>query len=433
MALSSLAPLRSRNFALVWSSALVSNVGTWVETVALGTLISTTTHSALWTALVMAAGFLPMGAFAPVGGVLADRFDRRRYLMAMTLLETFWAAVLAVVVGLHVDPDWLLVLLSFLGGASGALGFPAYQALLPDLVERDDLVAAVSLSSAQWNMGRVLGPAAAGLILVAWSPAAAFGVNAVSFFATIVALALVRVPARPRAPEAVKVLARLREGAREAWAEPACRSAILLISIVALIGSPFIGLIAAEAVQGLHSKVGGPAVLTTAQGIGAVVGALAIAPLAKRFGQHALVLGALGAFCVALLAYGAAPVLWLAALAIVAVGGTYVGVLSGLNSLVQLRAPEASRARILSIFMMGLGVIYPIGLIIEGAIGQAIGVRWMTVVAAVLLGVVLAVLALAAPGLYRALSAPRAEAPLDLATPEVGEVDLAARLSEDAR
>ena len=428
---SSLRPLASRNFSLVWSSALVSNVGTWVETVALGTLVTTTTHSALWTALVMAAGFLPMGAFAPLGGVLADRFDRRRFLIFMTCVETFWAAALAVVVGVHWDPEWLLVLLSFLGGASGALGFPAYQAMLPDLVEHEDLIAAVFLSTAQWNMGRVLGPAVAGLILVAWSPAAAFGINAVSFFATIIALSFVRVPLRPRLEGTMKVLTRLKEGAREAWAEPGCRSAILLISIVALIGSPFIGLVAAMAIEGLHSKVGGPAVLTTAQGIGAVLGALAIAPVAKRRGQHTVVIGALIAFCASLVLYGAAPVLWVAAGAIVLVGGAYVGVLSGLNSMVQLRAPEASRARILSIFMMGLGVIYPIGLIIEGAIGQAIGVRCMTLISGLLLGGVLLAIALLHPRVFSDLSAPAGSVVLDAATPEVGEVDLARSLRED--
>jgi len=281
-------------------------------------------------------------------------------------------------------------------------------------------------------MGRVLGPAVAGVILVVWSPAAAFGVNAVSFFATIIALSFVRVNSPPRTHGSLQVFARLRDGAREAMAEPACRAAILLISVVALIGSPFIGLIAAQAIEGLHSKVGGPAVLTTAQGVGAVLGALTIAPLAKRRGQHWMILGALGTFCVALVLYGAAPILWVAAVAIALVGASYVGILSGLNSLVQMRAPEAARARILSIFMMGLGVIYPIGLVIEGAIGQVIGVRWMTLLSGVILGVVLGGIALFSPGIFRSLSAPGGATVLDPGVPEVGEVDLARGLLEES-
>ena len=206
------------------------------------------------------------------------------------------------------------MLLSFLGGASGAIGFPAYQSMLPDLVEREDLLAAVSLSSAQWNMGRVLGPALAGIILVVWSPAAAFWINAASFSAVIVALCFVPLPHRVRRRRGRGPGRGLREGAAAAMEEPGCRSAVILISIVALIGSPFIGLIAAMAINGLHQQLGGPAVLTTAQGIGAVIGALSLAPLAHALGQRRVVTAALFAFCLCLVLYGASPGSGLAAL-----------------------------------------------------------------------------------------------------------------------
>jgi len=429
--LSSFHPLRSRNFSLVWSSALVSNVGTWIETVALGTLIATTTHSALWTALVMAAGFLPMGLFAALGGGLGDRFDRRRWLIVTTIAETVVAAVLAFVVALHRDPVSVLVLLSFLGGSAGAIGFPAYQAMLPDLVEKGDLLAAISLSSAQWNMGRVLGPAVAGVILVLWSPAAAFSINALSFFAVIGALCFVRLPFRPRSGTHESVLERLRSGARTAFAEPGCRAAIVLISLVALIGSPFIGLISAMAINGLHQKAGGPAVLTTAQGVGAVLGALCIAPLAKRHGQRVVIVCSLLGLGGALMAYGAAPSLVTAAFAIGLVGATYIGVLSGLNGVVQLRAPEEARGRVLSLFMMALGTIYPLGLILEGALGQAIGIRLLTACTGLVLLVVFGILGIFARGIFRSLRPSEGEKNseiLDLAIPEVAEVDLGVSL-----
>ncbi len=430
MAFSSFRPLTSRNFALVWSSALVSNVGSWIQTVALGTLVTIMTHNALWTALVMAAGFLPMGLLAPLGGVLADRFDRRRWLIVTTCAEAICAGVLAVLVGLHLDPTWVLVLLSFLGGASGAIGFPAYQSMLPDLVRTEDLLAAVSLSSAQWNMGRVIGPAIAGIVLVVWSPAAAFGLNAVSFSAVIIALSFVRIPHRERPHSAESTVARLREGARIAMAEPGCRSAIFLISVVALLGSPFIGLISALAINGLHVKEGGPAVLTTAQGVGAVIGALALAPLAKSVGHRRVVVGSVLAFSAALILYGTSPTLALAALAIVFVGGTYIGVLSGLNTVVQLRAPEESRGRVLSLFMMALGTIYPLGLIIEGAVGQAIGVRLMTVISGALLAVSLGLIALLRPSVFRSLVTTLPSGGLDVAMPETMEIGLAAGASD---
>lgn len=426
MALTSLRPLRSRNFALVWSSALVSNVGSWMQTVALGTLVTLQTHNAFWTALTLAAGFIPMGLLAPLGGVLADRLDRRKWLIVTTLAEAAFAASLAVVVAMGLTSPGLLVLLSFLGGSAGAIGFPSYQSMLPDLVDRDDLLAAVSLSSAQWNMGRVVGPAIAGVVLVVWSPAAAFAVNAASFFAVVLALGFVRLPVHQRSQSEEGVIARLRNGARAAADEPGCRAAIALISVVALLGSPFIGLVAAMAIDGLHRRAGGPAVLTTAQGIGAVLGALALAPMARRFGQQRVVSVAVTAFSISLILYGLASTLPEAAGAIFFVGGTYIWVLSGLNTVVQLRAPEAMRGRILSLYMMALGTIYPIGLILQGAIAQHIGVRTMTVISGVLVLIAVGTLLSVRPAMFRALSTtslPQGQT-LDVTVPEVAEVDL---------
>ncbi len=375
-----------------------------MQTVALGTLVVLHTHNVFVTALTMAAAFVPLGIFAPVGGVLADRMDRRRLLIATTIGEALSAVGLTLMVGLHHDPVWALMVVVFCGSSIGALGFPAYQSIIPEIVAKEDLLAAVSLSSAQWNMGRVVGPAIAGIVLVTWSAAGAFAVNAISFIAVVLALLFVKIPARVHTDDTKSVRARFAEGIVAARKHRACRNAIILISVVALIGSPFIGLVAAEAVEGLHRKAGGPAVLTTAQGIGAVIGALVLAPLAHRIGHKRLLPLALGAFCIALAAYGAAPTLSLAAVAIMAVGVSYIGILSGLNTVVQVHAPQAERGRILSIYMTCLGVIYPIGLVIEGAIGQAIGVRLVMVLAAALLAFVLIGLRVLSPRLFHDLA-----------------------------
>jgi len=433
VAFSSLRPLRSRNYALVWSSALVSNVGSWVQTVALGTLVTLDQHNPFWTAFVMAAGFLPMGLLAPLGGMLADRLDRRRWLIATTLAEAAFAFLLAVLVaGGHHSP-WLLVLLSFVGSSAGSIGFPAYQALLPDLVAQEDLLAAVSLSSAQWNMGRVLGPAVAGVILVTWSPAVAFFVNGVSFGAVVIALAMVRVPHHERAPSTIGVWGRLKEGAKVAAAEPSCRAAIGLIALLALCISPFIGLIASLAIDGLHRRAGGPATLTTAQGVGAVIGALALAPLAMRIGHRRVVSVSLVAVSVAIVLYGLAPTLPLAAVGIALVGGSYICVLSGLNTVVQLTAPEASRGRVLSLFMMALGVLYPLGLMLQGEIARYVGVRSMTVASGVAMLAGLAVVRMASPGTFRALDTGVHRTVVDASVAEIAEIDLGAAIDPDER
>lgn len=409
MPLASLRPLRSRNFALIWSAALVSNVGSWMQTVALGILVFARTGQPAWAGLVAAAGFLPIGLLAPLGGVLADHLDRRRWLIATTLAEMAFAAVLTVLAATGHDPPPVLVILSFLGGASGAIGFPSYQAMVPDLVPRGDLLGAVSLSSAQFNLGRVIGPAVAGLALLSHDYAVVFGINAASFGAVVVALAMVRLP-KPRPPTgAIGFMRRIADGARVAMAEPGCRAAIGLISLVALLASPFIALV--PAMSGVLDRGGvstqeGTAVLVTAQGIGAVAGALALPSLAERLGRLTMLRTAFLVLPLVLISYGVARTLWWSAVAFLAVGAVYIAVLSGLNTVVQTRAPAEARGRVLSIYMMGLGIVYPIGAVLQGWIANRIGVRAVTVAGALVLMAAVAGLAVVRPRVFTALGDP---------------------------
>lgn len=386
--LSALRPLRHRDFALVWSAALLSNIGSWMQTVAVGVLVTARTGKPGWTGLVAAAAFLPNGLLSPLGGVMTDRMDRRLWLVLTTAGETAFAAVLTLVAATgHATPG-IVTLLVLGGGAMSAVGFPAYQAILPDLVPPDQLGPAISLSSAQFNMGRVLGPALAGLAIVAGGYAVAFGINAASFLAVLGALALVRLP--PRAtPEVAPLRQRLGEGARAVLASRPTRVAVLLISVVALTASPFIALVPAVALKAFHSKATGTSVLVTAQGIGAVAGALALTPLVRRFGRRRVLVADLVGVCVLLLAYGLAPDLWLGAAALLCVGGTYLGLLAGCNTIVQLHAPPALRGRMLGIYMMALGTLYPVGALVQGGLANVLGIRAVTVGGALCLLVLL--------------------------------------------
>jgi MFS family permease len=373
-----LAPLRHRNFALLWTAALLSNIGSWMQTVAVGILVTARTGQPGWTGLVAAAGFLPIGVLSPLGGVLADRLDRRKWLIATTLGETAFASALALLAAAGHPSPAAVTLLVFGGGSMAAIGFPAYQAMMPDLVPPDDLGAAISLSSAQFNLGRVIGPALAGLAIVAGGYEVAFAVNALSFFAVLVALQLVRLPAAVRAPDGEPLRRRLAEGARATMANRPARLAVMLISVVALTASPFIALVPAMALEVFHSKATGTSVLITAQGIGAVSGALAITPLVRRFGRRRVLVGDVVALCGLLVLYGLAPDLWLAAAALLLVGAAYIGVLAGCNTVVQLNAPAALRGRVLGIYMMALGVLYPIGALAQGWIANSMGLRVVT-------------------------------------------------------
>lgn len=386
--LSALRPLRYRNFSLIWTAALLSNVGSWMQTVAVGVLVTARTGRPAWTGLVAAAGFLPIGLLSPIGGLVADRLDRRWWLFATTVGETAFAAALAVLAATGHATPVAVTLLVFGGGAMAAIGFPAYQAMLPSLVPVEELGSAISLSSAQFNLGRVVGPALAGLAIVAGGYSWAFAVNAASFFAVLVALCLVRLPAASRPATGEPLRRRLAEGASAVARTPGARVAVLLIGVVALTASPFIALVPAVALKAFHSKASGTSVLVTAQGIGAVLGALALTPLADRFGRRAVLLADLVAVCLLLVAYGVAPNLWTGAAAMVLVGAAYIGVLAGCNTMVQLHATDALRGRMLGIYMMALGVLYPVGALVQGAVADVVGIRVVTVGGAVALLVV---------------------------------------------
>lgn len=409
----SLRPLRSRDFSLLWSASLVSGIGTWMQTVAVGALVTARTGQATWTALVAVAAFLPIGLLAPVGGALADRLDRRRWLAIANLVEAGLATILTVLSATGRASPAAVTLVVLANGCVTALAFPFYQAIIPDLVGPDELLAASSLGVAQYNMGRVVGPALAGVVIAATSFTVAFAVNAASFLAVVAALTVIRVPAVPAHGDDEGLWGRILAGARAARGEPGCRSAIGLIALAAFLVSPFIALVPAKAhlisSGGAKATAGATAALTTAQGVGAVVGALAIASLAARFGRRRLLVFYLVATPASLCAYAATPSVTTAVAALAVVGALYIGILSGLSTVVLIRAPAQFRARVLSLYFVALGTIYPLGALVQGAVADRVGLGWTTAGAAVMLAAIVLAVAAVKPGLLGALDDPRPE------------------------
>ena len=396
-------PLRHRNFALVWSAALVSTVGTWMETVAVGDLVAQRTGEAGWTALVAAAGFLPMGLMGPIGGAIADRVDRRKFVFVTTFLSTVCAAALALLSFTGNASPGAVAGVVFVAGCVNGIGFPAYTAMMPDLVPREDLLGAVSLGQAQFNLGRVIGPALAGIAISLGSYTTAFVINTISFGAMLAALSALHLPHVRTENVEGSIWNRIRVGARASRQEPGVRAAILLISAIALTASPFIALIPAMA----RVRYDGGGALTsafvTAQGIGAVCGALLVPVLALRLGRHRLLMAGLVALPCSLILYGASPSPRWAMLALVAVGASYICVFSGIGTVVQLRAPMRLRARVVSLYFLGLGVLYPIGATIQGPIADRVGLGQVTAGGALLLLAFVVALRLFWPEQLRAL------------------------------
>jgi MFS family permease len=404
--LAALRPFRHRAFALLWTAGLISTVGSWMQTVAVGALVISDTGKATWAVLVAAGGFLPIGLLSPVGGALADRLPRRPVLVIGNLAAAATALVLAALVATGRSSPAALVALVTVQGAASALIGPFQQAILPDLVPPTEFLAAVSLNSAEFNLGRIAGPALAGATVAAFGYPVAFVANAASFLAVVVALAFVRLA--PPGGQPAGLFSSLRSGFAAARAEPSCRAAIGTIALVAFLASPFIALVP---VMAHHLAHGGAravaqctALLTTAQGAGAVLGALCLAPLAARLGRGRVLAASLVLLPVVLVSYSASRTPWQGAATLFVVGLVYLGVLSGLSTLVQLRAPQAYRGRVLSFFLVALGVAYPVGSLVQGPVIDRVGLGWTTAGAAVLLALIMALVAVRRPGLARVLS-----------------------------
>jgi MFS family permease len=406
-AAAALQPLRYRNFAVLWTASLISNIGSWMQTVAVGALVISRTGEASWAVLVAAGAFLPIGLLSPLGGALADRLPRRPVIATGNLAAGLIAAGIAILVATgHAGPYVLLGLVTLQGSASALIG-PFSQAILPDLVPRSEFLAASSLNSAQWNAGRIVGPALAGATIAGFGFAASFTANAVSFLAVVAALLFVRLGPPPGSQDSL--VSSMRAGLRAAWAQPSCRAATIAIGTVALLAAPFIALVPAVALSvtrgGATSVAAATAALTTAQGVGAVVGALVLPPLAVRFGRGPMLGWSLVLLPTVLIGYGATRSLWLAVTALFAVGLVYMGVLSGLQTVAQLHAPAAYRGRVLSFFLVALGVAYPLGALAQGPLADHIGVGWTTVAAALALGLIYLLVAWRSPGFVRAVLA----------------------------
>lgn len=397
-------PFRHRAFATVWAGSFVSNIGTWMETVAIGVYVTQATGQAAWTGTVAALTYVPTVLLGPFGGALADRFDRRRFLIAVTLFQTLLAATLTLLAATDRLSVAAVATIVLLAGCAFAVAMPAVQAMTPDLVGADDLLGAMSLGAAQFNLGRVVGPALAGLVITAGGLAWAFGLNVVSFGAVLLALALVRIPPLARSDgERPKVLRTIADGVSAARRDPGIRTALLLLLATTFLVSPFIGLVPAVAIKVFERGATGTSALVTAQGVGAVCSALAAGPLAGLLGRRRLLVSALLLVGPAAVLYGLAPTFPLAVVAIAVLGFVYLAVLSGTSTVCQLRAPRELRARIASLFMLGVGGGHALGLVIQGWLGDRVGLPVVTAVTGLLLLGIVVAMRLLRPALLEAM------------------------------
>lgn len=394
---------RHGSFAILWAGSLVSNVGTWMETVALGRYVQETTGEAKWAGLVAAAGFVPTALVGLLGGALADRVRRQYLIITASLASALIAGVLTWLVATgRATPGWIAVL-ALLNGSASAIGFPAWQTAVPDMVPSDEVPSAIGLSSVQWNLGRVVGPAIAGVVMSVWSISAALIVNVVSYFAVAIAAAVVTIPPRSTAPPKGPVLRTIADGWRTVRTTPPLRVMQHAMTLNFLVAAPFIALIPAMVDQVLQAGRGANSALVTAQGVGAVVAGVALGSLVSRWGIRSTMVRLMATLAPALVAYGLAPNLWWMVPALALVGACYMGSMSTFSTIGQTMSPPESRGRVMAINNAMLGLLYPIGAIFQGWLGDQVGLRVVTVGSGVVILIVMVTVRVARPGFTKAL------------------------------
>jgi MFS family permease len=372
-----------------------------METVAVGALLARETGRASTVGFAAAAAFLPMALFAPIGGLIGDRVHRKKFFMGSVAFDTVLALVLALMIAGGVRTPWILSVVLFLGGSSSALSLPNRQAMMPDLVPREDLLGAIALGSASWNGGRVFGPAIAGLVIAATNTTVALVVNAISFGVLLIAAALIQLPDRRSGlPDESSWWSRFVGGIDAIRSESNARLAIISVALMACTAGPFIGLIPIFA-ENVFGDAGLNARLITGQGIGSVLGSLMAPSIANRIGRNATLVLAFSTLPVALFAYARSPNVWFGALALVFVGGGYFVVLNSTQTLLQLSIAPEFRARASSVSSVALGGFYVPAIAIAGFAGDRFGLRTVTTVQAALSLLAVGLILFLRPGLWR--------------------------------
>jgi MFS family permease len=376
-----LAAFTYRDFRVQWFGACTSSIGTWMQIVAQNWLVVSLTNSAFFLGLDAFLQQLPIILFSLIGGVFADRYDRRRTLIASQVIQMSTSGTLAVLMFFHVVQVWHILVLSFLTGVAQSFGGPAYQSLIPSLVDKKDLPNAVALNSIQFNVARVLGPLLFAATLAAFrdygyaepqAMNACFLLNSLSFLIVINTLMMLRVKhIPPAAPKSVRD--ELAGGLSYVKHHGNLGALIVLAAATTFLGFALLTFLPIFAKTIFHEGADTFSHLMAFSGAGSIVGALIVAWLGKfrRMGLTALLVQAV--YGLLIMAFAASRLLWLSDLLLFFTGAALMVVFSTVTSLVQLIAPNEMRGRVMSIYMLAFRGGMPLGSLVSGYLATYIG------------------------------------------------------------
>ena len=365
--------LRVRNYRLFFTGQLVSVSGTWMQQVAQDWLVLQLTGRAVPLGITTALQFTPIALFGAWGGLAADRLDKRRLLVAVQVVSALLALALGLLTLFGVVRLWMVYALAFGLGVVFAVDQPTRQAFVTEMVGPEQVPNAVALNSALFNSARVVGPALAGIAIVALGIAPAFLVNAASYLATLAALAAMDPARLHRQAPAERGRGQVRAGLRYVWATPELRGTLLLVAVVGTLGLNY--RVALPLLARFEFSTGPQAygLMLSVMAAGSVAGALAVAGRSRP--TQALLLGSAGAFGLFTLLGAGAPTLGWELAALVPVGVTTITFLATANATLQLGSAAVMRGRVMALY----GIVFlgstPLGGLLSGWLAEAYGAR----------------------------------------------------------
>jgi predicted MFS family arabinose efflux permease len=354
-----------RDFRLMWFGACTSSIGTWMQIVAQGWLIYRLSHSAALLALDQFLGGIPIFLFSLLGGVVADRIERRKVLLASQYVQMASAGLLTVLVATGRVSVWHILCLSFVSGLAQAFGGPAYSALIPTLVDREDMPNAIALNSIQFNMAVTIGPALAGVALAKLGEKWCFGLNAVSFLAPIVSLSMITARFLPEKPTE-SILSSLKQGIRFVRRQNSMEALILLAFCMTTLSMPMRTYIPVFVKDIFHRGPETYGNLLSLMGLGSICGSLAVAGKGNIHNKGRFALTMLICLGGGIAGFSLSRSLPLSYTMLALVGASMMGVFATVNSLVQLITTNEMRGRVMSVYNCAFRGGMPMGNLLSG-------------------------------------------------------------------
>ena len=368
--------LRHRNYRLFFSGQSVSLIGTWITRIATSWLVYRLTGSALLLGIVGFCGQIPTLLLAPFAGVLVDRWNRHRILVATQVLSMLQSLALAVLALAGIITVGEILVLQVAQGIINAFDTPARQAFVIEMVEqREDLPNAIALNSSMVTGSRIIGPTIGGILIAAFGEGWCFMVDAVSYLAVIASLLAMQLGGEKARTRRASALEELREGVRYVSGFAPARTILLLLALVSTMGMPYMVLMPAVASGVLH---GGPhtlGFLMTASGVGALAGAMYLAARPSVLGLGRAIVVATATFGIGLAAFSLSHTLWLSLVLLPIAGGGFMVQTASTNTILQTIVDERLRGRVMAFYAMAFLGTAPIGSLVAGVVASHIGVQ----------------------------------------------------------